>query len=70
MELHVKKYVIWDKKHRNEVKMLAVDPEIHGLVKAYALNKGISIAEATYELLGIGLKKEFGLENVEKNEEW
>ena len=61
------KFSIWNKKQRGEVKMLAVDPEIHGLVKAYALNRGITIAEATYDLLGIGLKKEFGLENAEKN---
>ena len=46
---------------------LAVDRVVHVLVKAYARKKNISVAQATWQLLGKSLAEDAGVEI--KNEE-
>jgi len=41
---------------------LMVDPRVHILVKLYAKERGITVTEATYILLGKALSQEYGLE--------
>jgi hypothetical protein len=48
---------------------LAVDRETLLLVKAYARKKGLTVAEATFWLIGRGLAAEYGMEWVRKDEQ-
>ena len=47
---------------QEERKHLVVEPNVHLLVKCYAREKNITIAEATHILLGKALTQEAGLE--------
>ena len=41
---------------------IAIDKVVHALIKSYAREKGITIAEAAWVLLGIGIAYEAGFE--------
>lgn len=43
----------------SERTMIAIDWEVHILIKRYARERGITIAEAAYRLIGIGLTHEW-----------
>ena len=58
----MRKFVLSRKERR---KHLMVSEDIHILVCVYAKDKGITLAEATYILLGKGLALEFGLSKEE-----
>lgn len=56
----MQKYVLGEKVHR---KYLLVEPKVHALVKSYAQEKGITIAEATYILLSKAIPEEYFKKN-------
>jgi len=54
----MRKYILSAKPTR---KILNVEENVHILIKSYAEEKGITIAEATYVLIGKGLAQEEGV---------
>lgn len=49
------KYTLLGRKDSPKVKTFVVEPAVHALVKAYALDHQITIIEAVHELIGKGL---------------
>jgi hypothetical protein len=47
--------------------MIAVDRNVHMLIKRYAWGNNITIAEATYRLIGIALAHEWDSESNNSN---
>jgi len=61
MNKYLRRYVI----HNKDLTTLGVDKDVHALVKLYAREKGLTVHEATYVLLGKGLAQEAGFKEEE-----
>ena len=61
-----KKYLLYGGNDKVTPMTLAVEPKIHALIKAYALENKITIVEATYILMGKGLAAAYGIEDIDQ----